>query len=76
MKNHAWILWLAPIGVWAVYMCWLTGFQSGYDAGHNDGWATARRAFMPQWRGEPDGEGHLQREVSLFRDTNAAELPQ
>lgn len=47
MTKHSWMLWMAPVAVWAVYMCWLTGYQSGYDQGHTAGWDTARSAFMP-----------------------------
>ncbi len=47
MTKHSWMLWLAPAAVWAVYMCWLTGYQNGYEQGHNEGWETARTALMP-----------------------------
>jgi hypothetical protein len=41
MSRQFWMLWLMPVGAWAVYMCWLTGYQSGYEAGHDDGWTKA-----------------------------------
>lgn len=47
MTKHGWMLWLAPVAVWGVYMCWLSGYQSGYDQGHCEGWDTARASFMP-----------------------------
>jgi hypothetical protein len=75
MTKHGWMLWLAPIAVWAVYMCWLTGFQSGYEAGHNDGWDTARRSFMPVRIVEPDRAGMVQREISFVDDPDSAQRP-
>uniref|UniRef100_A0A7C2JZJ5 Uncharacterized protein n=1 Tax=Schlesneria paludicola TaxID=360056 RepID=A0A7C2JZJ5_9PLAN len=45
MTKHLWMLWLVPVACWAVYMCWLTGYQNGYAAGHTDGWNTARRVI-------------------------------
>lgn len=63
MNKHGWMLWLAPVAVWTVYMCWLTGFNSGYEAGHTDGWATARKVLMPQRTATGDRPTLVQREV-------------
>ncbi len=60
MTKHSWTLWLAPAAVWAVYMCWLTGYQNGYEQGHNAGWETARSSFMPTTASyRPSGESQL-----------------
>lgn len=48
MTKHGWTLWLAPAAVWAVYMCWLAGYQSGYEQGLDTGWSSARQCFMPR----------------------------
>ncbi len=47
MSKHGWMLWVAPAAIWAVYMCWLTGYQSGYEQGHSAAWASARAALVP-----------------------------
>ena len=49
MSKHCWLLWLVPAAFWAVSMCWLTGYQNGYEQGHSAGWETARHAFTPQF---------------------------
>jgi hypothetical protein len=76
MSKHGWMLWLAPVAAWAVYMCWLTGFQTGYDAGHTDGWATARKAFMPSSSVVLDRVVKLHQEPALDDDADAVPLPQ
>lgn len=45
MAKHSWIIWIAPLAVWGVYMSWLSGYSNGYEQGHNEGWQTARTAF-------------------------------
>lgn len=48
MTKHSWMLWAAPVAIWGVYMCWLTGYQNGYDHGHHDGWDRAHANFAPR----------------------------
>ena len=48
MTKHSWMLWMAPVAAWTVYMCWLSGYQNGYEQGHTAGWDTARNALMPR----------------------------
>lgn len=33
--------------VYGASMCWLSGYQSGYDDGETRAWDRARTAFMP-----------------------------
>ncbi|MBI1348736.1 hypothetical protein GC163_20885 [bacterium] len=47
MTKHAWMVWAAPVAIWGVYMCWLSGYQNGYDHGHHDGWDRAAANFAP-----------------------------
>lgn len=48
MSSKSSLVWLAvPLTFWAVYQCWSIGYQRGYEAGHLDGWDTARRNFAP-----------------------------
>jgi len=47
MTRHVWLLWLTPLVCWGVYLCWLSGYQNGYRAGHDDGWDTAVRSLGP-----------------------------
>ena len=42
MQKHSWMLWLVPAGVWGVYMCWLWGYQAGYERGNAQAWDSAR----------------------------------
>lgn len=44
-SRTSWMLWLVPLGLWAVYLCWLTGYRNGYESGHDDGWNTARKTI-------------------------------
>jgi|GEM_PF-6450246 len=48
MTKQSWMLWAAPVAIWGVYMCWLTGYQNGYDHGHHDGWDRAQANFAPR----------------------------
>ena len=45
-KQGRW-LWIAPLVLWAVFLCWQAGYQNGYVAGHADGWDTAERQLFP-----------------------------
>lgn len=48
MSSKSSLVWLVvPLMFWAVYQCWSIGYQRGYEAGHHDGWDTARRNFAP-----------------------------
>jgi hypothetical protein len=67
MAKHGWLVWLTPLACWAIYMCWLTGYQSGYQVGHVDGWDTAHRVSLPEgtrWPVSPVA----QRNPSLLSD--------
>jgi hypothetical protein len=41
----SWPLWLVPLACWAVYLCWMAGYQNGYESGHDDGWNRARKVI-------------------------------
>lgn len=47
MSKHAWLIWATPVALWAVYMCWLSGYQVGYEEGHDSGWQSAYRLYLP-----------------------------
>jgi len=64
MTKHAWLVWLVPLLSWAVYLCWMTGYRNGYEAGHNDGWNTARRMSSP---GAVLAEAHTVQEIAAVR---------
>ncbi len=42
MANQSWKLWLVPFGLWGLYVCWHSGYQSGYADGHETAWSMAR----------------------------------
>ena len=42
MANQSWKLWLVPFGFWGLYVCWYSGYQSGYADGHETAWNMAR----------------------------------
>uniref|UniRef100_A0A7C2JYX8 LemA family protein n=1 Tax=Schlesneria paludicola TaxID=360056 RepID=A0A7C2JYX8_9PLAN len=46
MSKNSWLIWLVPAAAWAVYMCWLAGYRSGYEQGHTEAWDSARKALM------------------------------
>jgi hypothetical protein len=72
VSKHSWMLWLAPLTVWAVYMCWLTGYRSGYEQGHVEAWDSARQALMNV---SADLPHHYQYSEVAFRRGQAAQLP-
>lgn len=47
MTKQTWLIWATPVAIWGVYMCWLSGYQNGYDHGHHDGWDRAAANFAP-----------------------------
>ena len=52
MPKFSWMLWLLPVAVWAVYMCWASGYQAGYTEGHEQAWVNARSALTPRLGGD------------------------
>ena len=42
MTVNSWKLWLAPFALWGVYVCWHSGYQSGYAEGHQTAWQMSR----------------------------------
>lgn len=42
MANQGWKLWLVPFGLWGLYACWHSGYQSGYADGHETAWNMSR----------------------------------
>lgn len=42
MANQTWKLWLVPFGLWGLYLCWYSGYQSGYAEGHETAWDMAQ----------------------------------
>ncbi|MEX0728024.1 MAG: hypothetical protein WD065_17245 [Planctomycetaceae bacterium] len=51
-------LGVAAVGlfVYGASMCWLSGYQSGYDDGETRAWDRAREAFMPSTAGWDAGD--------------------
>jgi len=45
VSKNSWMIWLAPAAAWAIYMCWLSGYRSGYEQGHTEAWDSARHAL-------------------------------
>lgn len=45
MAIESWKLWLVPLSLWGLYLCWHTGYQSGYADGHETAWRMSRPAF-------------------------------
>lgn len=45
MANQGWKLWLVPFGLWGLYACWHSGYQSGYADGHETAWSMSRPGF-------------------------------
>lgn len=44
-SKQTWMIWLAPAAAWAIYMCWLAGYRSGFEQGHAMAWDSAHHAF-------------------------------
>lgn len=42
MSIDNWKLWLVPFAVWMMVMAWYTGYQSGYQEGHETAWQMSR----------------------------------
>ena len=42
MTIVSWKLWLIPFAFWGVYLCWNSGYQSGYAEGHQTAWRMSR----------------------------------
>lgn len=59
MTVNSWKLWLAPFALWGVYVCWHSGYQSGYAEGHQTAWLMSRPTLEI-----------AQAEPSSERDTN------
>jgi len=45
VSKNFWMIWLAPAAAWAIYMCWLSGYRSGYEQGHTEAWDSASAAL-------------------------------
>ena len=46
MANQNWKLWLVPFGLWGLYLCWYSGYQSGYADGHETAWSMSRPSLI------------------------------
>lgn len=46
MANQSWKLWLVPFGLWGLYLCWYSGYQSGYADGHETAWSMSRPSLI------------------------------
>ncbi len=46
MIVEGWKLWIVPVGLWALYVCWHTGYQAGYSDGHETAWQMSRPAMV------------------------------
>ena len=46
MANQSWKMWLVPFGLWALYLCWYSGYQSGYADGHETAWGMSRPSLI------------------------------
>ncbi|MBC8113019.1 MAG: hypothetical protein H7062_01455 [Candidatus Saccharimonas sp.] len=46
MANQSWKLWLVPFGLWGLYLCWYSGYQSGYADGHETAWSMSRQSLI------------------------------
>ena len=46
MANQSWKLWLVPFGLWGLYLCWYSGYQSGYADGHETAWSMSRPSLV------------------------------
>ena len=42
MTVESWKLWLIPFALWGVFVCWNSGYQSGYAEGHQTAWKMSR----------------------------------
>lgn len=51
MSIDNWKLWMVPFAAWLVVMAWYTGYQSGYNEGHQTAWQMSRPTIELQ-----DGE--------------------
>ena len=55
MANQTWKLWLVPFGLWGLYLCWYSGYQSGYADGHETAWSMSRPSLVAA-ASEPAGD--------------------
>ena len=46
MANQSWKMWLVPFGLWALYLCWYSGYQSGYADGHETAWSMSQPSLI------------------------------
>jgi hypothetical protein len=46
MGTENWKLWLAPFAVWGAVMAWYSGYQAGYQEGHETAWQMSRPKVM------------------------------
>lgn len=46
MANQTWKLWAVPFGLWGLYLCWYSGYQSGYADGHETAWSMSRPSLV------------------------------
>lgn len=46
MANQSWKLWLVPFGLWGLYLCWYSGYQSGYADGHETAWSMSQPSLI------------------------------
>ena len=46
MANQSWKLWLVPFGLWGLYLCWYSGYQSGYADGHETAWNMSQPSLV------------------------------
>jgi len=66
MANLNWKVWLVPFGFWGLYLCWYSGYQSGYADGHETAWDMARPNLVLAAINEPPREF---REMESLRES-------
>lgn len=66
MTKRFWWLWLVPFGAWGVSMCWISGYEAGFEAGHGQAWESLKhvRTWDDALR-EANGDEEALRRVSM-----------
>ena len=41
MAKRIWLIWLVPFTAWGLYWCWSSGYNAGYEEGHQEAWSRA-----------------------------------
>jgi hypothetical protein len=46
MAVENWKLWIIPFAIWALFLSWHSGYQSGYQEGHATAWEMSRPSVL------------------------------